>query len=212
MTTILLKTLQDWGDMIPAYNQGDVRWSSERLGFGNKTIGSSGCLLTCFAMIADYYRGQRPHGEQRSVITPSRANQVCKDAIAFSGSGLLRSKAAAALQFTQETRVVAGNFGGVLKRAQERARPAILSIDYRTGASSGMSAGDHFVVLLGVLGEVGPIGGKGNKAVELLCIDPAGGKELLLRIEPNAEGGYSNTITYKQNTSALITEIVLTAP
>lgn len=35
---------------LTAYSQRDERWSGERLGFGPRTIGRWGCLLTCMAM------------------------------------------------------------------------------------------------------------------------------------------------------------------
>lgn len=34
-------------------SQNDARWKLKKLGFGNETIGSVGCLLTCYAMLWD---------------------------------------------------------------------------------------------------------------------------------------------------------------
>jgi hypothetical protein len=51
------------------YSQLDSRWRGEQLGFGNETIGTWGCLLTCFAMMLTAY-GRR--------FSPSELNQRIK--------------------------------------------------------------------------------------------------------------------------------------
>lgn len=40
---------------LPLFNQRDDKWRSKKLGTSLLTIGTSGCLVTCLAMIAKYY-------------------------------------------------------------------------------------------------------------------------------------------------------------
>ena len=41
---------------VPAYKQLDSRWKNVKLGNSSKTVGSSGCTTTCFAMAYSYLR------------------------------------------------------------------------------------------------------------------------------------------------------------
>lgn len=45
--------------MMTPYSQQDVRWSSEKLGDSQETIGKKGCLTCCLAMAESYFAG--PH-------------------------------------------------------------------------------------------------------------------------------------------------------
>lgn len=65
------------------YSQKDSRWKNIKLGFGNYTIGSDGCFLTCLSMMVNK--------------TPDVVNEILKKAGAFSGSMMISNKAAKAL-------------------------------------------------------------------------------------------------------------------
>jgi len=65
------------------YSQTDSRWKNIKLGFGNYTIGSDGCFLTCLSMMVGK--------------TPDMVNEILKEAKAFSGSLIISDKAAKAL-------------------------------------------------------------------------------------------------------------------
>jgi hypothetical protein len=62
------------------YSQRDPRWGSERLGFSTKnTIGTAGCLLTCFSQLAANYGIE---------TDPGRLNSKLKAKGLFSGGDL----------------------------------------------------------------------------------------------------------------------------
>ncbi|MBU0731303.1 C39 family peptidase [Patescibacteria group bacterium] len=44
-----------WGPQVPFFSQVDPAWSGNKMGGSSCTIGSSGCLMTCFTMALNYY-------------------------------------------------------------------------------------------------------------------------------------------------------------
>lgn len=52
------------------YSQHDTRWKYDKLGFSNSTIGSHGCTITAYSMLAEYYGHH---------VTPGEFNQIMKD-------------------------------------------------------------------------------------------------------------------------------------
>ena len=67
------------GSSIKPFSQNDPRWKDTQLGFGPKTIGQFGCLMTCYAMMLTGY------GED---IDPARFNQA---ALGLSENGFVGS-------------------------------------------------------------------------------------------------------------------------
>ena len=47
--------LGPYSDPSGWYSQIDPRWKNDKLGFGQPTIGSWGCLMTCYAMMLTAY-------------------------------------------------------------------------------------------------------------------------------------------------------------
>lgn len=64
-------------------NQRDEKWGNLNLGFSKSKIKDSGCFLTCLSMLSD--------------TTPDKANDILKQALAFSKDLIISDKAAKAL-------------------------------------------------------------------------------------------------------------------
>ncbi len=116
---------------FPTLLQSDPRWKNIKLGTGDRTIGQSGCLLTCIAMKV----GASVHWP--NTVTPADFNALLITAKAFAGSNLLLTKAAAALGLKVERKA----FEHIdLEREQ------IFGIEYKPNhSSSGFSSADHFL-------------------------------------------------------------------
>lgn len=65
------------------YYQNDSRWKNIKLGFGNTTIGSHGCFLTCLSMMVG--------------ITPDKVNEILKNDGGFYKDLIVSDKAAKVL-------------------------------------------------------------------------------------------------------------------
>lgn len=59
------------------FSQRDPKWANKKLGFGNCTLGTDGCLVTSLAMLATYY------GKETD---PDRLNEDLKKVNGFSGA------------------------------------------------------------------------------------------------------------------------------
>lgn len=137
------------------------------LGFGERTIAQSGCLLTLFAMAANALTGTN--------FTPSRLNNYLRETQCFSGSSLLVPKTAETLGIKLER-----SRGASPDRVFEHlARPGVLvglGIDYRKGRSSGVSDADHFVLGHCTMDDIG-------MPSTLIAADPATGHDVSLVVE-----------------------------
>jgi hypothetical protein len=58
-------------------SQRDERWKLKRLGFGSGTIGSYGCLLTCYTIILNYFTNKN--------FTPDQVNEAMKAIGGYTG-------------------------------------------------------------------------------------------------------------------------------
>lgn len=66
---------------FPWYSQGDERWKQDRLGQSGRTIGRSGCVLSCLSMLLNA-EASNPR------ITPDELNSWLKENGGFSGSNM----------------------------------------------------------------------------------------------------------------------------
>jgi hypothetical protein len=66
---------------FPWYSQGDERWKQERLGKSSRTIGRSGCVLSCLSMLLNA-EASNPR------ITPDELNDWLKHNGGFSGANM----------------------------------------------------------------------------------------------------------------------------
>lgn len=150
------------------YNQGDTRWRNKQLGFGNKTIGQSGCLLCCLAMII------ANHDAKHKDITPDKLNdEAKKNTKSFYGSGANVPKIiepyngivfdVQALNTKED--VLRAKMSIKAHLQQNDGTAFIAGIDYKNGQSSGYSSADHFVVVEGIDDDLGG----------LTILDPANG-------------------------------------
>lgn len=58
------------------YSQNDERWKSEQLGSGKRSIGSSGCVLSCLSMLLNAEASNE-------YMTPDRLNEWLKKMVAI---------------------------------------------------------------------------------------------------------------------------------
>ena len=141
-------------DIGPHVNQGAPPHGPMNLGFGKRTVGQAGCLLSCLTMAA---RALTPNKS----LTVLGAHGLIVDADGFIGSSLKVPGACRALGMRFEERS-APRLDALTTDLAE-GRPVILGIDYKPGASSGFSDADHFVLALEF------------DAGRILFIDPATG-------------------------------------
>ncbi len=66
---------------FPWYSQGDERWKQERLGKSGRTIGRSGCVLSCLSMLLNA-EASNPR------ITPDELNEWLRQNGGYSGSNM----------------------------------------------------------------------------------------------------------------------------
>jgi hypothetical protein len=119
-------------------SQRDIRWKNIKLGFSNLTIGSSGCLITDLAMIAD--------------TTPNIVNQRLKAVNGFSGALVVWNKIQSAfpqLKFIWRSKVYDNN--AVLSQIK---RNGFCLVECRT------LFGKHWVVCIGNRQMIDPYDGK----------------------------------------------------
>lgn len=64
--------------LLPLFSQRDSRWKNKKLGTSSNTIGSSGCLVDCWSMVAKHY------GKDTD---PDRFNEALKQLTLSSGGG-----------------------------------------------------------------------------------------------------------------------------
>lgn len=152
------------------FRQGDPSWSSIKIGFSDKTIGSKGCLLTCLTMASNYLRGTR--------IRPDDANEMGKRVPgSFSGADTSVPVLGTALGLSAPENLRIRNtrdIGALNRRAQAAfaARGvAIFHVDH----NNSFSTGDHFVLCFGM-----------NEG-QYVCADPATGN--YTAIDPNTLKG-----------------------
>ena len=63
------------------YSQNDERWKSERLGSGNSSIGSSGCVLSCLSMLLNAEASNQ-------YMTPDRLNEWLQKNGGYAGNNM----------------------------------------------------------------------------------------------------------------------------
>jgi hypothetical protein len=145
------------------------------LGFGDKTIGQSGCLLTCFAMAYNALTFGR--------VGVVELNEILKTAKSFRGSGLDCPTAAKTLGLAYRA-PVEFTVQEVLDHIEQDDDPVILGVDYKKGRSSGLSDADHFVLAY-------TTGKTGDGRTTIIAADPATGFDVHFEIEvnENAVGG-----------------------
>lgn len=145
-----------------------------QLGNGGRTIRQAGCFLTSLAMASSRITGD-------TSLNPATANSRVRAAGGFSGSNLNAPRAAEALgmRMTGRSAVTGGNQQRMMReldRNLDAGRPVVVGVDYKGGASSGVSSADHFLTITGR-----------NADGSYTAIDPAGGRELTFR---RGEDGY----------------------
>ncbi len=106
------------------------------LGYGPRSISKAGCMLTCFAMAVNTLNDTR--------YTPTTLNITLMQANAFVGSGLVVDKVAKRLGLkVNRTQPVIDD---IFKALDGDDALVMLGVDYKSGASSGFSDADHFVL------------------------------------------------------------------
>lgn len=134
--------------------QGDPPHGGRVLGRGPRTIAQAGCLL-CTLVMAH----RAIHGGMLGVLEAHARIDVAK---AFVGSGIALDKAATALSMRVVER--AAFHADEAADALAIGQPVIVGVDYKAGASSGLSDADHFVL------------GVGATALSITIADPAVGR------------------------------------
>lgn len=127
------------------------------LGKGPRTIAQSGCMLSCFAMVARALTSNRGLS-----VLEAQARILARNG--FVGSGLKRNVAANALGIMLVDADGHERFDmHVIAEEIAAGRPVIVGVDYKDGRSSGMSDADHFLVVVDA------------DEVLLRCADPSSG-------------------------------------
>lgn len=161
------------------------------LGNGDRrTIAEAGCFLTSLAMASETLTTKK--------WDPLTANAQVKKAGAFSGPALEMPEAAQALGLTVTWRGALSSGNAQAKHEQMRAHieaghAAVACVDLGPGSTSGVSEGDHFILVYGA----GPHG-------TFYGVDPAGGHTVTL--SPDKEQGF---LRYGEGGSRRICELVL---
>ena len=162
-----------------------------RLGRGTRTIGQAGCLLSCITMAARVVGG-------RAGLDVLDAHTAIDARSGFAGSGLILDVALPTLGIEKVER---GAFELDDVRADLLAgRPVVVGVDYREGASSGMSSADHFVLAVGFIEDM--------MVPTLQVADPAYGRIVML---PLLKQGADTQTIYKGAHADLV-EMVRLAP
>jgi lysozyme len=128
------------------FSQKDPRWEDIKLGFGNYTIGSDGCFLTCLAMMTG--------------ITPDKVNEILKNDGGFSGSLIVSDKAAKVLglQLLKGNSNIPGKMTNI--NYMPDWSPSIKEVDYNSKTARNEQ---HFVLRVIEDGKryiIDPLGGK----------------------------------------------------
>lgn len=162
------------------------------LGRGEKrTIAEAGCFLTSLAMASEAMTDLD--------WDPVRANDAVKAGGGFSGPALELDEATRALGLRVNWRGALGKSNvaarhGALDRHLDSKRVAVASVDFRAGASSGESEGDHFILIYG------------KSADSYFAVDPLGGQ--LVELKPGADG----FLTYGPEERYRVCELCLLSP
>jgi hypothetical protein len=156
---------------------------------GYRTIAQAGCFLTSLAMASECLTGQR--------WDPVTANAQVKQAGAFRGAGLEMPDAAQALglRVTWRGALDAGDAQakqGSLRAHLGAGQVAVACVDLGPGSTSGVSEGDHFILI----DAAGPNG-------TFFGVDPAGGVRVRLTSD---EQGF---LRYGADGSRRVCELVL---
>lgn len=130
---------------IVPISQRDSKWAPELLGFNTSTytIGGYGCLITCLAMVCNYYG---------KVETPSTINKKLKDVKGFSNGGFYIWGAVCKV-FPDINEKWLGSFPDPLtntqmdtiKQAIKDGRPVMVEIDFQPATAI---PDQHFVLLI----------------------------------------------------------------
>jgi hypothetical protein len=143
---------------------------NQQLGNGDRTIRRSGCFLTAMTMAASRIT-------QDTSLNPAVANDRIRAAGGFSGSNLRADRAANALGMTMTDRraINGSNRADLMRRLDaslDGGRPVVAGVNHTDGrSSSGVSSADHFITITGR-----------NADGSYAAIDPAGGREITLRL------------------------------
>lgn len=172
------------GEYVPM-NQG--AYKNVKLGDQNNdkiSIGSKGCMLTCYTMAATVIGRETEHwqpcGLQPKNLTPALVNRIFLNAGAYSGAEMYPEIAAEALgmklkkECGRPNPLTAGDMGKFEEHLVKR-HPVVAWVDY-----NGSAAGDHFVLVIGK-----------NVDGTYKVLDPNGGGEFAMSVDPKGNARYN---------------------
>ena len=152
------------------YSQNDLRWRGDILGFntdGKYNLGNYGCLITCLAMVAEYYGIS---------ITPKTINEVLKTKKGYLAGGGLYIYGSFSKIYPQikEKRIttpypLTDSQINEIKSAIDSKYPVMIQLDYNPKT---VEADQHFVLIIGY---------NPNDENDFLIADPIDGREKSLK-------------------------------